>query len=309
MNGTMMKWVIGALLAATAGTPALAQDNDGDGRRGQWQQGRRVDGNEGQRPPRYQRQERPAATVDTPAQGGRWQGRRDRGGIPTTTGVETTAQAGGWRGRRDRGDVPALTGAQGQVGGWQGGRDRGSRNLAPPPDAPGSFDTGRRDWQRGGADGRSDRGRFDPRDNGRPATLDRNGFGRRDAYRDDRARWDGRRYDAPRYGDHNGDRWSRTWRTDNRFDWNRYRSSNRNAYRLPRYYAPYGWNDRYRRFAIGVTLSSVLWAQDYWIDEPYDYRLPPAYGPYRWVRYYNDALLIDLRSGLVVDTVYDIFWY
>jgi len=26
------------------------------------------------------------------------------------------------------------------------------------------------------------------------------------------------------------------------------------------------------------------------------------------VRYYNDALLVDLDSGRVVDTVYDIFW-
>jgi hypothetical protein len=36
--------------------------------------------------------------------------------------------------------------------------------------------------------------------------------------------------------------------------------------------------------------------------------LPPAYGPYRWVRYYNDALLVDIYTGRVVDTVYDIFW-
>ena len=41
---------------------------------------------------------------------------------------------------------------------------------------------------------------------------------------------------------------------------------------------------------------------------PYDYRLPEAYGPYRWVRYYNDALLVDIYTGEVVDTVYDIFW-
>ena len=47
---------------------------------------------------------------------------------------------------------------------------------------------------------------------------------------------------------------------------------------------------------------------DYWIGDPYSYRLPEAYGPYRWVRYYNDALLVDLRSGFVVDTVYGIFY-
>ena len=41
---------------------------------------------------------------------------------------------------------------------------------------------------------------------------------------------------------------------------------------------------------------------------PYAYRLPEAYGPYRWVRYYNDALLVDIRDGRVVDVVNDIFW-
>ena len=48
--------------------------------------------------------------------------------------------------------------------------------------------------------------------------------------------------------------------------------------------------------------------QSYWIDDPYDYRLPEAYGEYRWVRYYNDALLVDIYTGEVVDVVYDIFY-
>ena len=52
----------------------------------------------------------------------------------------------------------------------------------------------------------------------------------------------------------------------------------------------------------------MFFGQDYWLDDPYAYRLPPAYGSYRWVRYYNDAVLVDLRSGMVVDVVYDIFW-
>ena len=57
-----------------------------------------------------------------------------------------------------------------------------------------------------------------------------------------------------------------------------------------------------------MVLTSGLWGQDYWIDDPWSYRLPEAYGPYRWVRYYNDALLVDGRSGFVVDVIYDIFW-
>jgi hypothetical protein len=108
-------------------------------------------------------------------------------------------------------------------------------------------------------------------------------------------------------GDNRGN-WNRNWRQDNRYDWNQRRQYNRNAYHLPRYYAPPGWDYGYRRFNIGFTLSTILFNQNYWIDDVDNYGLPEAYGPYRWVRYYNDALLVDVDSGEVVDTVYDIFW-
>ncbi|MDQ2891515.1 MAG: RcnB family protein [Pseudomonadota bacterium] len=125
-----------------------------------------------------------------------------------------------------------------------------------------------------------------------------------------RQNWHSDRDDAQ----HNGTRydnrgtWNRDWRGDNRYNYNSYRTSNRGAYRLPRYYAPSNWSYGYRRFSIGVTLSSLLWDQNYWIDDAYSYRLPAAYGPYRWVRYYDDALLIDIRSGRIVDSVYGIFY-
>lgn len=102
--------------------------------------------------------------------------------------------------------------------------------------------------------------------------------------------------------------WNRGWRNNNRYDWQGYRNNNRDFFRLPRYYAPDGWGYGYRRFGIGLTLNSLLFDQDYWIDDPEYYRLPPAYGPYEWVRYYNDALLVDIRTGYVVDAVYDIFY-
>ena len=47
---------------------------------------------------------------------------------------------------------------------------------------------------------------------------------------------------------------------------------------------------------------------DYWLDDPWQYRLPPVYGPYRWVRYYDDALLVDIYSGQVVDVIDNFFW-
>lgn len=110
------------------------------------------------------------------------------------------------------------------------------------------------------------------------------------------------------YFSDNRGRWNNGWRNDNRYDWRGYRTYNRNLFHLPRYYAPYGYGFGYQRFGIGVTLNSLLFSQSYWINDPEFYRLPPAYYPYRWVRYYNDAMLVDIYSGEVVDVVYDIFW-
>ena len=176
---------------------------------------------------------------------------------------------------------------------WRGGPQQGGRDGRPNA----------RDGQAGRPDARGD-GR-DDRQAGRPdwRQNDRNGAGSRG---NDAAT--GRIAMAATGRADNGGNWSRDWRRDRRYDWSGYRSRNRNIFHLPRYYAPYGWDYGYRRFGIGFTLSSILYGQNYWIDDPYYYQLPPAYGPYRWVRYYNDALLVDIYTGEVVDTVYDIFW-
>jgi len=52
----------------------------------------------------------------------------------------------------------------------------------------------------------------------------------------------------------------------------------------------------------------LLFGSSYWLDDPWSYRLPPAYGPYRWVRYYDDVILVDVRTGYVVDVIHDFFW-
>lgn len=106
--------------------------------------------------------------------------------------------------------------------------------------------------------------------------------------------------------DSNHRRWSSDWRRDNRYDWRNYRSRHRSLFRLGRYYDPYGWN--YRRFSIGFSLGSSYYGSNYWLDDPWMYRLPPAYGPYRWVRYYDDALMVNIYTGQVVDVLYNFFW-
>ena len=183
---------------------------------------------------------------------------------------------------------------------WRGGAQQGGRDGRPNS----------RDGQAGRPDTRGDR--RDDGQAGRPdwRQNDRSGAGARGNDRNWQDRngrnWQGR--DGRNWQGRSGGNWSRDWRRDRRYDWSGYRSRNRNIFHLPRYYAPYGWGYGYRRFGIGFTLSSILYGQSYWIDDPYYYQLPEAYGPYRWVRYYNDALLVNIYTGEVVDTVYDIFW-
>jgi Ni/Co efflux regulator RcnB len=100
--------------------------------------------------------------------------------------------------------------------------------------------------------------------------------------------------------------WRREWRGDRRFDWRRHRDWNRDRFRIGFYYDPFGWN--YRRWHVGRTLHPRFLSSRYWINDPFYYRLPPVYGPYRWVRYWDDALLVDLRSGRVVDVIHGFFW-
>lgn len=107
---------------------------------------------------------------------------------------------------------------------------------------------------------------------------------------------------------HQYSRWNHNaWRNDNRYNWSDYRRSNSHIYRVGRYNAPY-YGNRYNRFSIGLFLGSGYYASNYWINDPWHYRLPAAHGPYRWVRYYDDALLVDIYSGEVLDVIYDFFW-
>ena len=101
-------------------------------------------------------------------------------------------------------------------------------------------------------------------------------------------------------------RWDRNWHRDGRYDWRHHRDRNRSRFHLSFYFDPFGWN--YRRYNIGWRMWPSYYGQDYWLNDPWQYRLPPAYGPYRWVRYYDDALLVNIYTGTVVDVIYNFFW-
>lgn len=321
----MRNLILIGLMAATALLPvsAIAQERGQRGPRGERSASRpdqpvRVHRPEGGRPEGRRSEPRPQAQPRNDQPGAdRSQGRvQDRGerfqrfrgqANPTPTA------------ERPRGERPAFDQrAQGERGDRVRDRSRElGRSTLPNEQYRGSArqrsnaGQGRGDWQRDDRRGtiRNDDRRFN-RDQDR--RWDRND-GQRWDRDDDRRRYNGnaqdwRDNDRNRWDRNDRQRWSRSWRNDRRYDWSGYRQANRHLYRLPRYYPPSGYNYGYQRFSVGLTLGAMLFQQSYWINDPWEYRLPPADGPYRWVRYYNDALLVDLESGEVVDVINDLFW-
>lgn len=102
-----------------------------------------------------------------------------------------------------------------------------------------------------------------------------------------------------------GSNWNRDWRNDRRYDWRSYRNEHRSIFRLGAYYDPFGYG--YQTFDIGFRLAPVYFGQQYWID-PAMYELPYPPPGTQWIRYWNDAVLVDMYSGEVVDVIHGFFW-
>jgi hypothetical protein len=305
----MKKTLLAAIIAATALVPpALAQD-----RGHRWGGGDRSGNSGASQPSQAQPQQnrggwrQSSGQTAQPAQPRReWNGGGNNGG-----GWNRGGDRPQWNGG-DRGARPQ----------WNGGARPAPQPQAVPQqqaqpqqrwDGNRGGNDGRRDWNRDrGSQGQSYRGNpnWNDRNRGSNWNGDRNRGGDwnrnrgGDWNRNNNRGWDNNRG----WNGNDRGRWNNGWRNDGRYDWRGYRNSNRSLYRLPRYYAPSGWGYGYRRFSIGYTLNSILFSSQYWINDPFYYRLPEVYGPYRWVRYYNDALLVDVETGEVVDVIYDIFW-
>ena len=95
-------------------------------------------------------------------------------------------------------------------------------------------------------------------------------------------------------------------RQEYREDWRDYRRDHRDAFRRPAYAGPRGF--RYRPVTVGYRLQPIYYGPRYLIADSYRYRLPRAHGPERWVRYGNDVLLVNIRSGRVITVYRDFFW-
>jgi hypothetical protein len=291
---------LAALVAsgALASAPAQAQDRGGwrdrqqstddgsrqdRGERGDYQRGEGRSQQRAQQAPQQQQQQAPQQQQQ-PQVG--WGSQRARGGDQRVRQeyqqqrVQQQQQQRAWRGQQQGEQQRAWRGQQRGEGGvnWSSRyQDRDGR---------GGNDYRREDYQRGV----------------------RQGYGDQDRNRG----WQGggRNYGGNNYrngyrGDQRG--WNNNWRQDRRYDWSSYRNSNRDLYRLGRYYAPYR-NYSYRRLGSGSFLEPLFFGSSYWIADPWQYRLPEADGPYRWVRYYDDVLLVDVYSGEVVDVIYDFFY-
>jgi hypothetical protein len=334
----MRKTVVAAMLLASAmAGPAFAQERDHGGGRdggGQHQDGGQrgggfAGGNPGGGQPRFQQpqgqppQGRPggdAAQMGRGPGGGpggdrgqRFDGNRP-GGAPNRFAGRPDGNGQAWQGQPGGGDHgrPAPGDRPGNRPDWNGQNGNGRPGGDRPNGAPG-WNGGRPGNDHGWADGRPGNrpdwngNRPDRRPDWNGAPGGRPGW---DGNRPDRRPdWNGNR---PGHG-WNGDRyaggnWNRGWRQDQRYNWQTWRSRHRDLYSIGRYQPPYGFGWGYRSFGIGYTMDPAFYAEDYWIDNPDYYRLPPAYGPYRWVRYYNDALLIDINSGQIVDSIPNFFY-
>ena len=89
-------------------------------------------------------------------------------------------------------------------------------------------------------------------------------------------------------------------------DWRDYRRTHRNVFTRPAWVAPRGY--RYRPVSVGAMLNRMFWGSTYRLNDYATYRLPYPGRNRMYVRYGNDVLLINARTGRVIQ-VYSSFFY
>lgn len=114
--------------------------------------------------------------------------------------------------------------------------------------------------------------------------------------------------EAQRYGDRRDVREARRdvrdARGEVREDWRDYRRSHRDVYRGGNWNAPF----RYSQWNVGARLRPTYYAPRYYISDPYRYRLRAPGRDLRWIRHYNDVLLVNVRTGRVMEVNRGFFW-
>ena len=126
---------------------------------------------------------------------------------------------------------------------------------------------------------------------------------RSERHHDRRGRYDN---DRGRRGGH--DRWERNrrdwWRGRNEF---RGYSGRRNGYYFAPGYGYYRADPRYynHRWNRGAYLPRSY--RSYYVQDPYFYGLREAPYGYRWVYVDNDLVLVSIATGLILDTLLDVY--
>jgi Ni/Co efflux regulator RcnB len=73
------------------------------------------------------------------------------------------------------------------------------------------------------------------------------------------------------------------------------------AFRYPPGYA-------YRRWSVGQSLPQLLFGSAYYFTDYAALGLdPPPYG-YQWVRYGPDVVLVNIRTGEILDVIHNAFY-
>lgn len=91
-----------------------------------------------------------------------------------------------------------------------------------------------------------------------------------------------------------------------REDWRDYRKAHRNVYHRKAYVAPRGM--RYQTVRVGAQLNRAFYGKPYWVSNYSTYRLPRPGANRTYVRYGNDVLLVNTRTGRVVQVYNGFFW-
>lgn len=307
----MRNLLIGILLAGAAASPALAQDS-GEGR---WhhdeQRGGRGEGHQQREQSEPQAQVQPPAAQHEQQQargprfgGGNFYRQQQEQPQPQSQPQAREPRFGGDNFYRQQ-QSPQFVREQRQVevqrsreGGWDRRGFEGRSNVAPQGGTQqqtyGYRGPVQVERDRNGGWTRTEGYRNGENDQQRVRTG--SWYGQRSVVQQQQYR-DGRNYA--------GRTWDRDWRHDRRFDWRRYRESHRSVFRLGLYIDPFGYG--YQPYSIGYRLPPLYFGQQYWID-PAMYELPYPPPGTQWVRYWNDALLVDMYTGQVVDVIQGFFW-
>ena len=65
---------------------------------------------------------------------------------------------------------------------------------------------------------------------------------------------------------------------------------------------------RYRQVAIGASLNRAFFGRSYYVNNYANYRLPRPGASQQYVRYGNDVLLVNVRTGRVIRVFSGFFW-